>query len=100
MKSRTQVQIMATPLIFRIFCLFLITFGFCLQSYNVCLEYFLFKTVSFISILDHPEKISPPTLLLCSYLLIHPIHHVSLRSVFTGTKNILNDSDNSWNIQN
>lgn len=99
MKSRIQVQIMAAPWIFRIFCLFLITFGFCLQSYNVCLEYFLFKTVSFTFILDHPEEISPPTLLLCSYLQIHPIHHVSLRSVFTGTKNILNDSDNSWNIQ-
>src|SRR6185295_6204009 len=57
--QRYSRKLLKTILFLSIVC------GFTLQSYNVCLTYFMYKTISVVSIEDHEETQVPPVVVVC-----------------------------------
>lgn len=73
--------------------------GFVCQSWHVTIEYFQYQTTTHVLIQDYYEKVIPPIMVMCAQLHNKVLRrHPSLREIFTGPSDPLNDRYDTWNI--
>src|SRR5687768_15624887 len=73
--------------------------GFVWQSWHVTIEYFEYQTTTHVLIEDYYEKVIPPVTVVCAQMHNKILRkHPTLREIFTGPSDLLNDRYDTWNI--
>lgn len=70
--------------------------GFAMLSWEVTIEYFLYKTISVVTITDYPEEVTAPAVVFCARFNIDPRKEYKIGELFTGEKDFLSDRSDSW----
>src|SRR5437660_383764 len=79
----TLTDIMRLPRgLFRFLSLSLIISGFMYQSLEIFIEYFKYKTITHMSIIDYPPKREIPTILICSLFHTTNYTHEAIKEIF------------------
>lgn len=84
--------------IFRCLTVLAVLTGLALLSWRVTIEYFLYKTISVVTIRDYPEEVTAPAIVICARFKFDPRKAYKTEQLFTGQENFLKDWNDTWKV--